>query len=626
MILRLLSLLTLLGAVHGAQPDAPSPIAAQLRDLQWGQLNFLHTTDIHGWLGGHLQEPSYSADWGDYVSFTKHLHLKADADGSDLVLIDTGDRIEGNGLYDASDPKGQYYFDIVKQADIDLICSGNHELYKKNSSDGEFRYTVPNFKGNYIASNLDIYNPDTGKLEPLARRFKTFKTKNQGIRILAFGFIFDFTGNANNTVVNTVEDTVKTDWFQEALREKDIDLIVVFGHVAIRSKEYSLIYKTIRSVQWDIPIQFFGGHTHIRDYKVYDSKSVALESGRYMETLGFMSISGLSSAGSKTQPSTLQKPSLKFGRRYIDNNLYSLYHHSGKNNDTFQTEHGRNVSAQINDARKSLKLDERHGCAPHDLWVNRTPYPHKQSIFTWLEKEVFPNHFKHSSRAKGGNKALVLSNTGAMRFDIFKGPFTKDTEFLVSPFTSGFSYVKDVPFKAAKQLLNLLNNEGPIMDEIARQNLMLAPPEQIAGRADVEASDDFYHWNLPGSGAQVALGDDKSLTPGYTTQDDAGSDGDDTVHSTIAFYNVPNCIQAAVGFELSHGNASEVIVFDDEEPDNVDVVYNEFIESWVLLALQYLGQKYNESDTAPYVEGETLTTVITDWVEANWDVEGKECP
>lgn len=52
------SLLTflLLSAVQTIQPSAPDPIAAPLRDLEWGQLNFLHTTDTHGWLAGHLQE------------------------------------------------------------------------------------------------------------------------------------------------------------------------------------------------------------------------------------------------------------------------------------------------------------------------------------------------------------------------------------------------------------------------------------------------------------------------------------------------------------------------------------------------------------------------------------------
>jgi hypothetical protein len=40
-------------------------------------------------------------------------------------------------------------------------------------------------------------------------------------------------------------------------------------------------------------------------------------------------------------------------------------------------------------------------------------------------------------------------NTGAMRFDIFKGPFTEDSAFIVSPFTSTFRYVKDVPYDKA---------------------------------------------------------------------------------------------------------------------------------------------------------------------------------
>ena len=38
------------------QPSAPRPVAAPMRPLPWGQLNFLQTTDTHGWIAGHLQE------------------------------------------------------------------------------------------------------------------------------------------------------------------------------------------------------------------------------------------------------------------------------------------------------------------------------------------------------------------------------------------------------------------------------------------------------------------------------------------------------------------------------------------------------------------------------------------
>ena len=64
-----------------------------MRDLIWGKLNFLHTTDTHGWHGGHLQEPQYSADWGDYVSFAEHMRKKADQDGVDLLLVSDNDLV-----------------------------------------------------------------------------------------------------------------------------------------------------------------------------------------------------------------------------------------------------------------------------------------------------------------------------------------------------------------------------------------------------------------------------------------------------------------------------------------------------------------------------------------------------
>lgn len=56
LLVLMLSLLWLLPSALAAQPSAPDPISAPLRTLDFGQLNFLHTTDTHGWLAGHLQE------------------------------------------------------------------------------------------------------------------------------------------------------------------------------------------------------------------------------------------------------------------------------------------------------------------------------------------------------------------------------------------------------------------------------------------------------------------------------------------------------------------------------------------------------------------------------------------
>jgi hypothetical protein len=525
---------------------------------------------------------------------------KAEANGQDLLVIDSGDRIEGNGLYDASDPKGEYTFDIFKEQHIDVICAGNHELYKKNSSENEYFITAPAFKDNYLASNLDIIDPGTGDLVPLAPRYKKFTTKKQGLTILAFGFIFDFTGNYNNTVVQPVEQTIKEAWFQEAIRDREVDLFLVVGHVHIRAAEFDAIYKAIRDVQWDTPIQFFGGHYHIRDYKRFDSKSYGLESGRFMETIGFLSVDGISKKAGR-DPSA--QASTTFSRRYIDNNLFSFYSHTGLNASEFHTEHGRNVSKSIQTARSELKLDQTYGCAPKDLWMSRAKYPSKDSIYTWLEEDVLPEIVSDKDRANQSRLAII--NTGAIRFDIFEGPFTRDSTFIVSPFTSGFRYVKDVPVDKAIQLLSILNNNGQIVgvEGGAFKNRMLSPPEQFAILSDIIVD----HEKVVRSQTQQPLSDEEKLIPGYTTKDDAGSDGDDTEHSPISFYQVPNCIQSIINGSVTMS-----------ETDAVDVVYVEFIQPWVLLAFQFLGLDYEEADTAPYMYGESLTTLLAEWVTRNW--------
>ena len=594
-------LLSLSSVVIPAQPSAPQPVEAPLRELTFGQLNFLHTTDVHGWHAGHLQESSYSADWGDYFSFVQRMREKADANGQDLLVIDTGDRIEGNGLADASEPKDIYTFELVKELPFDLICAGNHELYKQNSSNNEYNILAPHFQDHYLASNLDIHDPETGEVKPLSARFKKFVTKNQAIKIMAFGFMFDFYGNSNNTIVQPVEETVEEQWFQDVIRDRDIDLFLVVGHVPVYSPEYNTIFKAIRSVQWDTPIQFFGGHTHIRDYKRYDSSSYGLESGRFMETIGFQSIDGIpiKNNGFSTEKSMF------FFRRYIDNNLFSFYHHSDLNSSTFPTEQGLNISASIKTARKALHLDSTYGCATQDLWMNRAKYPSNESIFTWLEDKVLPEIVEDKSRANVSR--LAIMNTGGIRFDIFKGPFTRDSTYIVSPFTSGFRVIRDVPYDKAKKLLALLNSNGQIFENAdpKLKASLLAPIMQEYIHSQEVRSEQTTHW----PSQQEILGSKYKtpLIPGYTTFDDTGSDGDDTIHSPISYYNVPNCIQA----EILPGNSTQL-------PDTIDVTYIEFIQPWILLAFKFLGLDYSSADTHAYMEGENLTTLLADWVSKNW--------
>ncbi|KAI7782755.1 hypothetical protein LA080_012946 [Diaporthe eres] len=593
----------LAAAARAMQPSAAKPVAAPMRDLQWAQLNFLHTTDTHGWHGGHLQESQYSADWGDYVSFAQHMRNQADERGVDLLVVDTGDRVEGNGLYDASRPKGQYTYDIFKEQDVDIICTGNHELYLDDTVTREWNQTVPNFKDNYLASNLDYIDPKTGEAKPMAPRYKKFQTKNQKLNVVAFGFLFDFTGNANNTIVQPVSKTIKEEWFQNAIREKP-DVFVVIGHIGLRMDEIKQIYNEIRKQNWFTPLAFFAGHAHVRDAISLDAKTFGIASGRYFETIGWMSIDGIAK-NSKDVETT----AVSFNRRYIDNNLLGLYHHTGLNESTFPTEHGRNVSELIAKARTALDLDQKFGCAPQDYWMARTKYPSNDSVFTLLDQQVLPEIITKESRKDIPRLAII--NTGAIRFDIFKGPFTLDTTYIVSPFQSKMAYIPEVPYSAAKKVLPLLNNQGQILDQPAFNARMMGPPEQWHITEDIIYPDPKPVERMLQGGGQKPLGDAKDepdLVSGYTTKDDIGTDGDDAVHAPINFHTQPNCIQAKIGMPA------------EGEPATVDLVFTDFITPWVIMALKFSGGDYNETSVQLWDEA-AFTDMVAKWVKENW--EGK---
>lgn len=107
---------------------------------------------------------------------------------------------------------------------------------------------------------------------------------------MAFGVLFDFTGNSNVSKVTKAAEMVKQDWFQKAVNyTKPIDLFVITGHNPVRttvsSSTFGTVFSAIRKVRPDVPIQAFGGHTHIRDFVVYDNKATGLESGEFVHSL-----------------------------------------------------------------------------------------------------------------------------------------------------------------------------------------------------------------------------------------------------------------------------------------------------------------------------------------------------
>jgi 2',3'-cyclic-nucleotide 2'-phosphodiesterase (5'-nucleotidase family) len=102
----------------------------------------------------------------------------------------------------------------------------------------------------------------------------------------------------------------------------------------ISKDKWPLVFNAIRAVHPSTPIIILGGHTHIRDCNQPDGRSMALESGRYMETLGWLSM----------KFDDKYSKNLTFSRRYLDPNRLTYEFHTGKTDSHFDTQKGKKIT------------------------------------------------------------------------------------------------------------------------------------------------------------------------------------------------------------------------------------------------------------------------------------------
>lgn len=370
---------------------------------------------------------------------------------------------------------------------------------------------------------------------------------------------------------------------------------MVIGHIDVDDYELGQVLAAIRKIHPDIPVQIFGGHRHLRKFKKYDEKSTALESGRYFETVGFLSIDGLVS-GAKGAASKLS-----FFRRYIDANRAGYQHHTGTNHHTFDTPEGLNMTAELAQYRQELDLDRLIGCAPQDYSLNNDPYGSPNNWYTFLEETVLPKTV--INKARQNIPRVIFINSGSQRFDVFKGPFTYDTSFLISPFTSKFLFARDVPWKHASQLREYFESDtNPYSHTLAPVGGEPAHP--LLKSNSFRTTSRTQHI--------LSNGRPATIVPGYTTRDDFGDDGDDTVHSEITWYPSPKVIQ---------GNASFPDNWEENPPEAVDVVFMDFIGWGVAAGLNEISgtKEWKVLDFEPYMgEEDTMTKLLLEYVEEEW--------
>ena len=217
----------------------------------------------------------------------------------------------------------------------------------------------------------------------------------------------------------------------------------------VSKDKWPVVFNAVRAVHPTTPIIILGGHTHIRDCNQPDGRSMALESGRYMETVGWLSMK----FGDKNSKN------LKFSRRYLDPNRLTYEFHTSQQDDNFDTQQGQQITQGLQVLAVKFDIAYQYGLAPQDFTLSGAPYPSDDSLLSLFISKATPTALSVNN-TRANIPRLIIANSGSLRFDIYAGPFTKNDQLTASPFTDAFLYIPGVPAGIANQVLSSLNKQG----------------------------------------------------------------------------------------------------------------------------------------------------------------------
>ena len=140
---------------------------------------------------------------------------------------------------------------------------------------------------------------------------------------------------------------------------------------------------------------------------------------------------------------------------------------------------------------------------------NRDPYPSSGNALTLFIAEAAPIVFAVNN-TRAGTPNIIITNSGELRFDLFKGPFTKNDQLTAVPFPDSFLYIPNVKSSVANQVLPALNRPS----SSTRSEL----EKLLWARGNVESR--YRRWledMEKRQGVQTSYA--KDLTLGYVTTD-----------------------------------------------------------------------------------------------------------
>ena len=417
-------------------------IVQLLAGLPWNDVNILIVTDVHSWIAGHVHpdhQPALDATYGDVLSLYTHLSSAATKGGRDLFFVQNGDLNDGTGF--SRVPPAELV-PLLQRLPFDALTTGNHELYKNEEIEylakaGGF---VESWGGRFLTSN--VLNATTR--QPIGARSRLLVGKNSGVRVLAFGFLYNMPDHDDGVAVTEVADTVKEAWFVEALNATKYDALLFLAHMDFADPLVDVLHGAVRAVVGrSVPIQFVTGHSHIRAYRDLDDRAASFEAGRYLDTIGFASfgLDAARAAGEKLdetraageQNNAYAYASSSFAHVDIEANVAAMAAAAGlADAAALPTPSGVALATEIARVGAALGLDARLGCSPKE-WHSYASLSAADSLWALYLYHVMVE------QALGSNASLiVVQSTGSLRYNLYEGEVTLNDVETMAPFADRF--------------------------------------------------------------------------------------------------------------------------------------------------------------------------------------------
>jgi len=214
---------------------------------------------------------------------------------------------------------------------------------------------------------------------------------------------------------------------------------------------------------------------------------------------------------------------------------------------------------------------------------------HDDSLIGLFINSILPEMMVNPTRP---NRPLIVFDTGSVRFDVSKGPFTTDSQYVVMPFLNRNVYIPHVPRQAALALTSALHG-GPLDEDVHSG--------EISHRKQAVEAFESYQRELVRSS-----GPEESLSYGYVTHDACGhGQADDTAHRPLPAFTLPEY----VGTKVPDGQF-------------VDVAFFDFIGPVVVRTLNFLQKDkfYTLDDILPY-SNITSNNILINYAKRFWPID-----